>query len=327
MNHPTIGVLITSYNKEQYLSRTISSIVCQTRYPDSLCIIDDCSSDNSREIIEKFIPQLNNCGINVIFIKNEINLGAAESRNRGIESLKSDYIVFLDADDQYSREYIETMHKIIAQEPYVGMICCAVKTELSGTVLPSNRLIKQFKPAQNYMEISNPLKSLATESFFIGGGNVCFNRKLAESERFEIGEKNMEEWDFYYRILHHCITDNIKVLFIYTPLYIYNNIDEESLSRQKIVSTDEISLPKIISRLNSTQEQKYRSFLLSIWIYNSVTRLSSTKERCKFFLKHYKYVLSAKKNRYWLGAIFCIMCNKGTFEKLKSRKKKQWYNK
>lgn len=327
MSHPTIGVLITSYNKEQYLNRTISSIICQTQHPDSICIIDDCSSDNSREIIEKSIPQLHNCGINVTFIKNEINLGAAESRNLGIESLLSDYIVFLDADDQYDTKYIETLHDLIAQEPFAGMICCAVKTEFMGTILPSNKLIKQFKPIKRYMEISNPLKSLAIESFFIGGGNVCFNRKLAKSEKFEVGEKNMEEWDFYYRILHHCMTDNIKVIFIPTPLYIYNNIDDESLSRKGIMSIDEISLPKIISRLNSSEERGYRNFLLSIWIYNSITRLSSTRERVKFVIKYFDYILSAKKNRYWLGAIFCIICSKETFKKFKYWRKKQWYNK
>ncbi len=327
MNQSTIGVLITSYNKGNYLERALNSILSQTRHPDSVCIIDDKSSDNSREIIEHFIPKLNDCGINVTFIKNDTNLGAAESRNRGLDSLNNDYILFLDADDSYSDDYIETLYRIISCEPNAGMICCAVKTESSGTVIPSHRLIKQFEAIHDYMTINNPLKSLAVESFFIGGGNVCFNRKLAESERFEIGERNMEEWDFYYRILRHCINDNRKVFFITIPLYIYNNIDEESLSRKKIGSIDDISVPKIISRLNSKEERGYRDFLLSIWIYNSVTRLSSTKERIKFISNYFNYILSAKKNRYWLGAIFYIFCDNRTFENIKSYRKKHWYNK
>lgn len=325
MNKTTFGVLITSYNKERYIARALKSLISQTKRPDNICIVDDFSYDSSRNIIKEYIPKLKKCGINVTYIENSKNLGAAESRNIGIEHLYNDYIIFLDADDSYDPEYICKLNEIVTAEPEAGMICSSVRTEQKGNLLPSRRLINRFEDAGIFMKINNIYESLAIESIFIGGGNVCFKRNLTENEKFEIGEKNMEEWDYYYRVLKQCIRTNKKLIFVPLPLYIYNDYDEDSLSRKKLCSTLEIQLPKIISRLNSPAETGYRKLLLSIWIYSCITRLPSVKERIRYIRTYHKYIFSAKINRYWLGALISIICSDKVFEKIKHWKKAHWY--
>ena len=93
-----ISVVIPIYNNAKYLKQCIKSIIEQNENTE-IILIDDCSSDNVEEIIielkkEKLID--NN---NFICIKNEKNIGPAESRNKGIMQASGEYIAFLDADD------------------------------------------------------------------------------------------------------------------------------------------------------------------------------------------------------------------------------------
>lgn len=92
------------FNSEAYISETISSIINQT-YPNwELVLIDDCSTDNTIEIVQTFIRK----HPNIKLIKNPANLGAAITRNKGIEAAKGAYIAFLDGDDVWKPKKLET---------------------------------------------------------------------------------------------------------------------------------------------------------------------------------------------------------------------------
>lgn len=120
-------------------------------------------------------------------------------------------------------------------------------------------------------------------------------------ELFDPNERNFEEWDFYYRILK--ITQDKKELFVYNPnvSYYYNDVDELSLSRKYITSYKDITIPKLITRLNLSEERPYRALLISIWFYNSVYRLKSYKSKYLFILSNIKLLRKSARNRYILG--------------------------
>ena len=91
-----VSVYITSYNKEQYLTQAINSVLEQTLQPCEIIVIDDYSSDKSREIIKSFnnrYPEK----IKIIF--NDRNLGISATRNIALTSCNSEIITFVDADD------------------------------------------------------------------------------------------------------------------------------------------------------------------------------------------------------------------------------------
>lgn len=98
-----ISIITPSYNSAQYIGRTIDSILQQTYKNWELLIIDDCSKDNSLEVIQSYANQ--DSRIKLICL--EKNSGAAVARNTGIEHASGRFIAFLDSDDTWHPEKIE----------------------------------------------------------------------------------------------------------------------------------------------------------------------------------------------------------------------------
>ena len=92
-----VDIILPNYNKEFFLEETINSILNQNYNNWQLLIIDDCSTDNSRTIIQKFSK---NEKIKIIYLKK--NKGVSFTRNLGIRLSNSKYISFLDSDDLWA---------------------------------------------------------------------------------------------------------------------------------------------------------------------------------------------------------------------------------
>lgn len=106
-NQILVSVIIPTYKRSLfYVSRAVESVLNQT-YPNVEIIVVDDSTDEfeGRKEIETYIEGLNKPDI--VYCKNEKNLGGSLSRNRGIELAKGEYITFLDDDDAYLPEKIE----------------------------------------------------------------------------------------------------------------------------------------------------------------------------------------------------------------------------
>lgn len=95
MNEPLISVIMPSYNSESYIREAIDSALSQTYKRFELIVIDDCSDDSTPDIVREYCER----DERVHFLANEKNLGAAGTRNRGLDEAKGDYIAFLDSDD------------------------------------------------------------------------------------------------------------------------------------------------------------------------------------------------------------------------------------
>lgn len=93
---PLVSVIIPLYNAERYIAETIESVINQTYENWELIVVDDCSTDKSREIVRSFASKDNR----IRLIESETNFGGpARPRNIGIDNSKGEYIAFLDADD------------------------------------------------------------------------------------------------------------------------------------------------------------------------------------------------------------------------------------
>lgn len=95
-----VSIVIPSYNSEQFIERSILSVVRQTYKNWELIIVDDCSTDKTLSIVDNVLKK-NQIIANVI--KNKENLGADKSRNIGIEISSGSYIAFLDSDDCWNK--------------------------------------------------------------------------------------------------------------------------------------------------------------------------------------------------------------------------------
>jgi glycosyltransferase involved in cell wall biosynthesis len=93
--NPLVTIICLSYNHEKFVKETLNSVVNQNYSPIELIIVDDCSSDTTKSIIEDWLLSYPE----VQFIANEINLGNTKSFNNALKIAKGDYIIDLAADD------------------------------------------------------------------------------------------------------------------------------------------------------------------------------------------------------------------------------------
>jgi len=103
-----ISVIVTSYNKGLYIKECLNSIINNSYKNLEIIVIDDCSTDNSIDIIKSFDDQ------RIRFYKNDTNIGAGASRQRGIEYSNGQYISFVDADDFLDADFYQTLINAIS---------------------------------------------------------------------------------------------------------------------------------------------------------------------------------------------------------------------
>jgi teichuronic acid biosynthesis glycosyltransferase TuaG len=105
-----ISVVIPCYNGANYIEKCLGALEIQSFRNFNVIVIDDNSSDNSIEIIEKCIRNLS---IDITLIINEVNLGPSLSREKGIKFSYSEWITFCDCDDWYESNFLEEMYKSV----------------------------------------------------------------------------------------------------------------------------------------------------------------------------------------------------------------------
>src|SRR5258708_5173204 len=96
MREPMLSVVLPNYNHAQYLSNAIDAISGQSRSPDEIIVIDDASTDDSRDILAQYQTR----HPNLIVLFNEQNFGALSALQRGLRVARGRYIYFAAADDQ-----------------------------------------------------------------------------------------------------------------------------------------------------------------------------------------------------------------------------------
>lgn len=97
------SIICAAYNAAPYIEETITSILSQTNPDWELIIVDDCSTDNTVDIVSGYMK----LHPNISLIRNEVNLGPGRSRNKGIQSASGRYIAICDSDDVWYPEKLE----------------------------------------------------------------------------------------------------------------------------------------------------------------------------------------------------------------------------
>ena len=110
-NKIKVSVIMPVYNVEKYLRETLDSVVNQTLDDYEIIVIDDESTDGSRNIIEDYCKKYNN--IKAIYQKNK---GPSATRNRGIKMAEGEYIVFVDSDDIIPNDSLEVRYKLAKEQ-------------------------------------------------------------------------------------------------------------------------------------------------------------------------------------------------------------------
>ncbi len=107
-----VSIIMPSYNTAEFIEETIKSVISQTYTNWELIIVDDCSSDNTDEVVAGIADD------RIKYLKNETNSGAAVSRNYALREAKGKWIAFLDSDDLWLPEKLERQLKFMKDNNY-----------------------------------------------------------------------------------------------------------------------------------------------------------------------------------------------------------------
>ena len=102
---PLVSVIIPTYNRKNTLKRCIDSVLAQTYRNFEIILVDDCSTDGTMEFVEADYGDVSD--INIVYVRNDSNLGAGASRNVGVSYAAGEYLAFHDSDDTWHPDKLE----------------------------------------------------------------------------------------------------------------------------------------------------------------------------------------------------------------------------
>ena len=109
-----VSIITPSYNTAGFIAETIRSVQSQT-YPNwEMIIVDDCSSDNTDEVVKPFLAS----DKRIKYVKNDRNSGAAVSRNKALRMAQGKWVAFLDSDDLWMPEKLERQLRFMVENGY-----------------------------------------------------------------------------------------------------------------------------------------------------------------------------------------------------------------
>ncbi|HAL10662.1 MAG TPA: glycosyl transferase [Staphylococcus sp.] len=146
MQNGLVSVIMPLYNNEDYIERSILSVINQTYENWEILIINDKSVDSSKEIATKYSDIYSN----IKLINLKINNGVANARNIGINNARGEYLAFLDSDDEWLPEKLEKQISFMNKNDYNFTCTYYGKIDSESSVLPT--VIKP-KYSLNYNQI------------------------------------------------------------------------------------------------------------------------------------------------------------------------------
>ena len=129
-NNKLVSIIMPSYNTGKFIKESIESVLEQSYSNWELIIVDDCSSDNTDDIVAPYLVDSR-----IHYIKNEKNSGAAVSRNRALREAKGKWITFLDSDDLWHPQKLEKQIMFMVENDY-KFTYTDYRIQLNGKWLP-----------------------------------------------------------------------------------------------------------------------------------------------------------------------------------------------
>jgi len=114
---PKVSVIIPTYNRAHLVRRAIRSVLNQTYQDFEVIVVDDCSTDNTAEVLKEFKDN------RIKYIRHKVNRGVAAARNTGIKVAEGSYVALLDSDDRWLPSKLEKQMKVFEKAPQeVGVV-------------------------------------------------------------------------------------------------------------------------------------------------------------------------------------------------------------
>ncbi len=184
-----VSVIVPSYNRANVLPRAVKSVLAQTYQDFEIIIIDDCSKDNTQEVVKNFNDP------RIRYIRHETNKGGNAARNTGIKAANGEFVAFLDSDDEWLPTKFEKQ-MLRFNDPRVGLVYCGQKcfNENNGRVF---EFFNQLREDIFYkMLVKNYVGSLSAV--------IVRFKNISQVGFMDEKLKSCQDWDLYIRLSQIC---------------------------------------------------------------------------------------------------------------------------
>lgn len=304
MEKHLVSIIIPVYNGEKFIDECIEKALKQTYKNIELVVVNDGSTDETEEILEKYSSNKK------VKVFNNENHGVSYSRNFGIEKAKGDFIMFLDADDELIDDAVEQLVNFADKNSEIDIL------RFNGYEELKDKTKKAFDSIEKYNNLDFSKESIldlyATGTKPIRGYSWLLFIKNKDILPFKTNLKYLEDTVF-------CIenfTNNKKVYFYDKPLYVYK-YNESSVTKNYKKITQNLNnildsyeeLKKFAKKLDNKYTEKLdtwcgkliirRICIISRWVdYKTFKELCNSiynDERIISFLKQKNLKITDKK--------------------------------
>lgn len=274
-----VSVIVPVYNVAPYIERCARSLFEQTLESLEILFIDDCSPDNSSEIIEKILEEYPNRVANTKILKNFSNAGQAGVRKRGILAASGRYIIHCDGDDWVDKNL------------YEDALNAAIKTDADIVITDEVREYADSVIPMKINLISSNGKEIIANYYKHSLGLFCHNKLVKKSLYLENkilpwdGLNMWEDNGLFARLFYHAD----KVIKINGPVYHYNRSNISAMTAgygEKEVS-QMINIAKNLTDFFSAKEDKV-DYQNTVKAFQFLARINLITDSFKNYKKYKK---------------------------------------
>jgi len=282
-SNPLVTIGIPNYNYCHFVVDCLNSVINQTYQNLEIIIIDDCSSDNSVQLIERWINE-NKKNIQIKFIKNSVNHGLTKNCNIILENARGKYFQPLDADDKIAPDKIRKQVQLLESNPNFALVYSNVSViNEYGEITDSD-----YCSRIGYDKLNMPNGKIFNnliEFNFISLPSVLINTEYAKSEGGF--DESLQVQDYYMWLK---LAEKYKIQYVSENLAYYR-VHEASMSNK---------ITTYLASTDSVLRLKYRYYPL----INSEQRKRMAKniQNASVHLYEYKYWTYKK----WISIAFYL---------------------
>lgn len=285
--HEKVSIIIPTYNRAKLLADAVKSLQQQTYENIEIIIVDDCSTDNTAETVERMDDG------RILYVKHDVNRGGSEARNTGLMHATGSYIGFLDSDDQWQPDKLERQLAVFREEPEIGVVYTGMK------VYQGSYLVKEVIPKYR----GDLLAKLVESNCIYTTSSILVKREVMEKVGgFDSSLPSCQDWDLYLRlaqvsrfgfvedslVLYHLhpgdrISTNYRAV-VDGHLQIYQNYKELAKAQGKdVFQKFSIKIAKTIFRVGMLSQDKETINLSRKILVEGLAKTESTSKNLALY--------------------------------------------
>ena len=271
-----ISIIVPVYNVEDYLTKCLDSLVCQTYKDIKIICVNDGSTDGSGKILSDYAKK--DKRISVI---NKKNGGLSSARNAGLKECNTEYVLFCDSDDFFDKDMCKEMLYTIEHDNSDVAVCVQNVVYIAHEEMKKSD-DKYYKLHYSGKKIINDDVILNTDVSVL---NKIFRMKIIKDNKIEFPE-GLNNEDFYFYNVYMSVSSTIS--FVRKPLYNYLRRDNSIMSNNFKAGTLSIDHLKIAEKLfifykktgylEKHTDLFWKQWLLSYWFSYEYTSLDLRKK-------------------------------------------------